>query len=81
MLAETMTERLRGGRPLAWWGLILAGVVVHALFWTISQPEQIFGDIAAQYGHRTHAVDPRRSVGVQPSCISSLRTSVVVEVS
>lgn len=56
MLAETMTERLRGGRPLAWWGLILAGVVIHALFWTISQPEHIFGDFYKAYFHAAEEV-------------------------
>jgi alpha-1,2-mannosyltransferase len=56
MLAETMTERLRGGRPLAWWGLILAGAVIHGLFWAISQPEIVFSDFYKAYFHAAEEV-------------------------
>jgi len=56
MLTETMAGRLRGGRGVAWWGVVLAGIGIHAVFWLISQPDTLFSDFYKAYFHAAEEV-------------------------
>ncbi len=66
MHADTLTERWRNGRAAAWWMLVLAAAVVHALFWLISQPEILFSDFNKAYFHAAEEVFRKGPVPTWP---------------
>jgi hypothetical protein len=66
MLAETVTERLRGGRVSLWLALIAAAGGIHALLWMVSQPEVAFSDFYKAYFHAAEEVFHKGAVPTWP---------------